>query len=98
MARSVEIKKLSVVTFLPLPKHGSTNFMTTLSDSPCVAGLVSSLPRYGMAFRIYLDSKSTAIQNLIANLSGLLAIYCVNLQRALVGNNCSSTVIVSPDL
>ena len=26
MARSVEIKKLSVVTFLPLPKHGSTNF------------------------------------------------------------------------
>ena len=98
VARLIEVKRLLVVTFLPLPKYGSTNFITTLSDNLCVAGLVSSLPRYGMAFRIYLDSKSTAIQNLIQNLSGLFAIYCVNLQRALVGNNCSSTVIFFPCL
>ena len=78
--------------------YGSTNFIITLSDNLCVPGLVSSLPRYGMAFRIYLDSKSTAIQNLKPNLSGLLGINCVNLQLALVGNNCSSTVIFSPGL
>ena len=98
MARQVEVKKLSVLMFLSLPKYGSTNFITTISDNLCVAGLVLSLPRYGMVFRIYLDFKSTAIQNLIPNLSGLLAMYCVNLQGALVGNNCSSTVIFSPDL
>ena len=95
MSRS---KKLSVVTFLPLPNYGSTNFITTLPDNLCVSGLVSSLPRYGKAFRIYLDSKSTAIQNLMPNLSSLLGKNCVNLQRALVGNSCSSTVIFSPGL
>ena len=53
-----------------------------------------------MAFGIYLDSTLTVSQILIPHLSGLFAIrvYWVNLQRTLVGNNRSSTVMFSPCL
>lgn len=44
-------KKLLVVIFLPLPTKGSTNFSTTLSSRDCMAGLPSSLPRYGGAIQ-----------------------------------------------
>ena len=60
-----------------------------------VAGLASSLPKCGMAFGMYLNSTSKADQNLISN---LLAIYRINPQQALVGNNCLSTVIYFPGL
>ena len=48
-----------------------------------------------MVFSIYLDSTSTASKNLIPNSSGLLAIYCVNLQQALVGNNFLAWFVVN---
>ena len=51
-----------------------------------------------MAFSTYFDFTSKANQNFIPILSGLFAIYWINLQRALVGNNCSSTVIFSSGL
>ena len=64
------MKKLSAVTFLSLPVNGSMRVMTTLPLSLWVDGRDSFLPRYGMAFRIYLDSTSTANQNFMQNLSG----------------------------
>ena len=91
-------KKIVIVTFLPLPKYGSTIFITALSDNLCVAGQASFLLRYNMEIGIYLNSTSTASQHLIPNWSALLAIYCINLQQALVGNNCLFTVIFSPGL
>ena len=51
-----------------------------------------------MAFVMYLNSTLTASQILILHLSGLFAIYWVNLQRTLVGNNRLSTVMFSPGL
>ena len=51
-----------------------------------------------MAFVMYLNSTLTASQILMPHLSGLFAIYWVNLQRTLVGNNRSSTVMFSPGL
>lgn len=36
---------------VPLPTKGSTNFSTTLSSRDCMAGLPSSLPRYGGAIQ-----------------------------------------------
>ena len=39
-----------------------------------------------------------ANQDLIPNLSGVFGMYCVNLQRALVENNCSSIVMLTPSL
>ena len=75
------MKKLSVVTFLPLPMNGFMRVMTTLSLSLCVNGRDLSLPRYGMAFRIYFNYTSTANQNFMPNLSGLFGIYRVNPQQ-----------------
>ena len=74
------MKKLSVVMFLPLPMNGSMKVMTMLLLCLWVDGHDSSLPRYGTAFRIYLDSSSTGNQNLMPNLSGLFDICWVNLQ------------------
>ena len=85
MSRS---KKFVSCNFFSFPKYDSTIFITTLSDSLCVAGLASSLPRYGMAFGIYLNSTSAASQNLIPNLSDFLVICCINMQQAVVENNC----------
>ena len=98
LARLRDVKKLSVVTFLPFPRYGSINFMTTLSARRWPTGRVSSFPKYGKPFTKYLDDTSTASQNLMPNLSGLDAMYCVHLHRTFVGNSCSSTAMFSPGL
>jgi hypothetical protein len=45
-----------------------------------------------------LVSLSTNIQNFISNLSGLFAMYWVNLHLTLDGKSCSSAVRFSPGL
>ena len=91
------MKKLSVVTFLSLPMNGSMRVMTVLSLSFWVDGRDSSLARYGIAFRIYLDFTSTANENLIQNLPGFFAMYWVCLQRDFVEDSFSSVVIFLQD-
>ena len=98
LASKNDVKKLSVVMFLSLPMNGSMRVMTTLSLSLWVDGRDSSLHRYGMAFRIYLDFTSTAYQNYMQNLSGVIGMYWVYLQRNFVEDSCSLTVIFSPGL
>lgn len=44
--------------------------MATQSESLCEGARLSSLPKYGIAFKIYFASTSTANQNLMLNLSG----------------------------
>ena len=97
-ARLADVKKLSVVTFLPLFKYGDMSRITTLSGSDSLAERSSSFPKYGKALHRYLVSLSTNIQNFIPNLSGLFAMYWVNLHLALDGKSCSSAVRFSPGL
>ena len=97
-ARLADVKKLSVVTFLPLFKYGDMSHITTLSGSDSSAERSSSFPKYGKALQRYLVSLSTNIQNFIPNLSGLIAMYWVNLHLALDGNICSSAVRFCPGL
>ena len=54
-----------------------------------------SIEFYLFPFKINFVWTSTANQNLMPNLRGLFGIYCVSLQQAFVGNNCSSTEIFS---
>jgi len=44
-ANSKDVKKLSVVTFLPFSKYGSISCKTTLADNPWEDGRSSSFPR-----------------------------------------------------
>lgn len=97
-ASDSDVKKLSVVTFLPLSKNGSVSLMTTLSDTLSPWGRVGSLPRYGRMLQTYLVFKSHATQNLIPNLSGLDAMYCRKQQRVLHGKSCSSMVMCWPGM
>src|SRR5215469_9137768 len=97
-ARLADVKKLSVVTFLPLFKYGDMSRITTLSGSDSLAERSSSFPKYGKALHRYLVSLSTNIQNFIPNLSSLFATYWVNLHLALDGKSCSSAVRFSPGL
>ena len=60
--------------------------ITTLSGSDLLAERSSSFPNYGMALHRYLVSLSTNIQNFIPNLSGLFAMYWVNVHLALDAN------------
>ena len=97
-ASAKEVQNLSVVTFLPFCKHGSISCSTTLPESPREKGSNSSLPRYDLGFLMYFDSTSAANQNLIPNLLGLFAIYCVKRQRGFVRKNWLLTMIFSPGL
>jgi len=97
-ARLAAVKKLPVVTFLPLFKYGVMSCITALSGSDSLAERSSSFPKYGKALHRYLVSLSTNIQNFIPNLSGLFAMYWVNLHLALDGKRCSSAVRFSPGL
>ena len=97
-ASAKEVQNLSVVTFLPFSKHGSISCSTTLPESPREKGSNSSLPRYDLGFLMYFDSTSAANQNLIPNLLGLFAIYCVKRQRGFVRKNWLLTMIFSPGL
>ena len=92
-----KVKKLSVVKFLPFP---GTPPPVSVPHSLPRADLCSASPpfRYRAPFNMYFDWTSAASQNLMPNLSGLFPMYCVNLHRALVGNNCSSTVMLAPGL
>ena len=97
-ARLADVKKLSVVAFLPLFKYGDMSRITTLSGSDSLAEHSLYFSKYGKALHRYLVSFSTNIQNLIPNLSGLFAMYWVNLHLALDGKSCSSAVRFSPGL
>ena len=97
-ARLVDVKYLAVVTFLPLFKYGDMGRMTTLSGSDSLAERCSSVPKYGKALHRYLVSLCSNIQNFIPNVSGLFAMYWVNLHLTLDGKSCSSAVRFSPGL
>ena len=57
-ARLADVKKLSVVTFLPLFKYGDMSRITTLSGSDSLAERSSSFPKYGKALHRYLVSST----------------------------------------
>jgi len=69
-----------------------------LSESDSLAERSSSFPKYGKALHRYLVSLSTNIQNFIPNLSGLFAMYWVNLHLVLDGKISSSAVRFYPGL
>lgn len=77
--------------------NDSMSYIQYVLENGSEGALYSSFTRYGIAFYVSL-STFDANQNFIPNLTGLLAIYCVNLYRTLNGNSCSSIVIFSPDL
>ena len=83
---------------LPLFKYGDRSRITTLCGSDSLAECSSSFPKYEKALHRYLVSLSTNIQNFIPNLSGLFAMYWVNLHLALDGRSYSSAVRFSPGL
>ncbi|XP_005917063.3 uncharacterized protein LOC121813594, partial [Haplochromis burtoni] len=58
-ASESDVKKLSVVTFLPLSRNGSISLITTFSESLSPVGRLGSLPRYGKTLQMYLDFRST---------------------------------------
>ena len=71
-------------------------YYRTLRQSLCSwSGFIFAKIWYGV---LHLNFSSTASQNLIPNFFGLLAIYCINLQQALVGNNCLFTLIFCSSL
>ena len=89
-ASAADVKKLSVVMLLPLYQRDSESFITTCV--PSTSTLSSSRPIYGIIWKQYFESTSARIQNFMPNL-GFEGRYCVNGQRAFVGNSCSSIVI-----
>ena len=98
VASDTLVNKLFVVTFLLHPVNGSISFRITNFSSGIGFSLLSSFPKLGNPFIIYLVLTSHANQNFMPNLSGLFGIYWLNLQLVFDGNNCSSAVMYAPGL
>ena len=60
--RLADVKKLSIVTFLPVFKYGDMRRITKLSGSDSLAECSSSFPKYGKALHRY--SKTCLKRNL----------------------------------